>query len=191
MAKPNTFRANVRERAQKAARRAIERSQVDETDLSLALSVYPTDTYNAFFGACREDGQSTERCGALWAILKERGRVSTGDTTTDMTTDNGTETATGRTADEGIAREPVSEAPETIEDAEQAISEADAAYLIVTDGCPGCTEAKREMKDWIDAGFIEVLNIMTSDKAADIAIEEGLEALPILVLEDDGAFTVL
>lgn len=191
MAKPNTLRQNIRERGEKRMRRAIERNQIDETDLSLALSVYPTDTYNDFFGACREDGQTTERCGALWAVLKERGDVPTGETTTDMSDDDTTETATGRTDDTGVAREPVSDEPETIDDVEQLISEADQGYLLVTDGCPDCNTAKQEMQDWIDSGFVEVLNIQTSDKAVDIVIDQNVEAVPVLVMEDDGEFTVL
>lgn len=189
MAHPNTFRTNVMDRARKAMRRSIERAELTDADLDAAFDDYPTDDYNSFFGACREAGHATERCGALWAVLKERGRVPTGEPPSDMNPNDDIQTATGTTSDEGIGREPVSSAPETVDDLEAQFREADQVYLITTDGCPSCAQAKEALADWIDTGMVQVENIQHSDLAADIVIDLNIEGTPTLVMENDGVRT--
>lgn len=179
MAKPNTLFNNVKERAEKAVNRALERLDIDEAEIETAAEEFDLTNYNAFFADCRATDRTTQRCGALWSLLKERGAAPAGEP-------DDTETATGTTDDEETAREPAAPVPETIEQLEAEFHAADQVYLITTTGCPDCQQAKEALKTWIDQGIVEVLNIQESDLGADIVIELGIDATPELVMEHDG-----
>lgn len=186
MAQPNTFRNNVRERAQKEVNRRIERRKVGEDEIDEAADEFNLSGYNAFFADCRGAGKSTARCGALWALLKERGDAPTGDTSSSSSGGGGEQTASGTTDDEGVGRMPAQPGPETVEDLEAEFRSADQVFLVVMNNCPGCDQAEDALSDWIDDGLIEVVNVEEDDVAADIVIETNLDALPALVMETDG-----
>lgn len=178
MAKPNTFRQNVREDAERAVNRALEQNNLDDDELETARSEWTKDSYDEFFADCRRAGKSTSKCGALWTRLKEMGEAPTGD-------DGGDEAGN---PDAPAAAEPALPVPETVEEMEQAFMDADNTYLVVTTGCPVCNEAKEELSSWIDDGLVDVVNVQDSDLAADIVLETGLEGLPALVIENDGEY---
>lgn len=186
MAQPNTLFNNVRERAEKAVNRALERQGLTDAEIDDASDEFATSTYNAFFADCRSAGKTTSRCGALWNALKERDLAPTGPSAADIMDDDTTETATGTTDDTDVGRMPSTPGPETIDELEAEFRQADQVYLVVTSGCPSCNQAKEALSDWIDDGTIQVANVQTDDVAADIVIETNLDALPALVMEVDG-----
>lgn len=179
MARPNTIRQSVREEAARAINRRMEQTHLDESELELARSEWNLDSYNDFFSDCRTTDRSTSRCGAIWTTLKERGDAPT----------DGEDTAGEPSEDSPQAASPALPIPSTVEDMEEQFLAADAVYMVVTTGCPSCEQAKEALQDWIDDGTIEVTDVQTSDKAADIVMETGLDALPALVIESDGEFT--
>lgn len=186
MARPNTFRQNVQEKARKAINRKFERASLTDGDLDRAFDAFATHEYNAFFKDCREAGHPTERCGALWNRLKERGNVPTpdpaapDDPTDDADVSDDRVAAGPPTPDDGAPE------PETLDDLEAELAEADAVYLITTTGCPSCAAAKDALKDWLDAGLVTEANVQESDLGADIVMEQGIDALPAMVIESDG-----
>jgi len=178
MPKPNTLRQQVREDTERAINRRLEQQQLTEEAVDRALEEWETDSYEEFFADCRQAGEDTSRCGALWTRLKEMG---------DVPTDEGGDVDPGN--DEApAAAEPALPVPETVEQIEDAFVMADQAYLVVTTGCPTCNEAKEELSDWIDEGLLEVVNVQESDKGADIVMETGLDALPAMVIEEDDEY---
>lgn len=181
MPKPNTVRQQVREDAERAINRRMEQQQLADDDLDRAAEEWDLSEYTAFFSDCREAGEPTSRCGAIWTRLKERGDVQTGD---DGGDDAGNE-------DAPAAAMPALPVPETVDELEEELRNAERVHLLVTTGCPTCNQVKEELSDWIDEGLVEVQNVQESDLAADIVLETGLDALPALVMENDGEFTPL
>lgn len=181
MANPNTTRQKVREEAERAINRELERTQITDEEVETALSEWDVSAYEKFFADCREAGHDTSRCGAIWTTLKERGEIMSGNPDDDA----------DQAEDTPMAAQPALPVPETIEELESELVDADNVYLLVTTGCPSCEQAREALSDWIDDGLVDVLNIQQSDTAADIVIETGLDALPALVLEDNGDFTAL
>lgn len=179
MPHPNSLRQAVREDAERAINRRLEQDMLDESDLDMAAEEWDLDEYESFFADCREAGHDTSRCGAIWTRLKERGDAPTGGTAgDDMENDDAPEAAM-----------PALPVPETIDELEAEFQDADNVHLLVTTGCPSCNQAKDALSDWIDDGLVDVANVQESDLAADIVIETGLDALPALVMENDGEFT--
>lgn len=178
MPNPHTLRQKVREDAERAINRRMQQDQLDDDDLDRAVDEWDLNNYREFFSDCREEGTSTSRCGAIWTKLKERGDAPTKD---DGDPDVGNDDAPASAA-------PALPIPENVEQIEDAITMADAVYLVVTTGCPTCNQVKEQLSSWIDSGDVEVANVQDSDKAADIVMETGLEAVPSLVLENDGEY---
>lgn len=59
--------------------------------------------------------------------------------------------------------------------------------LLTTTDCRPCTVAKEYLKDKLESGEIEELNIQKSDEAADLAAKHGFQSVPkLLVLDKDG-----
>jgi len=59
--------------------------------------------------------------------------------------------------------------------------------LLTTTNCPPCAAAKSYLKDKIDKGLIQELNIQRSDEGADLAAKYGFSSVPkLLVLDDEG-----
>lgn len=186
MARPNTFVQNVQDKARKAINRKFERESLTDADLDRAFGNFATHEYNAFFKDCRESGHPTERCGALWNRLKERGDVPTDDGPPRDDADAEAGVSADRVADGPPTPSPAAPEPETIDDLEAELAAADAVYLLTTTGCPSCAAAKDALKDWLDAGLVSEENVQESDLAADIVMEQGIDALPAMVLENDG-----
>lgn len=178
MPSPNTFRQKVREDAERAINRRMEEQSIGEDALETAKDEWSLESYENFFGDCRSAGHDATRCGALWTQLKEQGEAPAGGEASD---DAGNEEAPE-------AAMPALPVPETMDEMEEQLREAEGVHLIVTSGCPACNEVKDALSDWIDEGLVTVQNVQESDKAADIVIETGVEALPSLVMENDGEF---
>jgi len=105
MPKPNTLRQQVREDTERAINRRLEQQQLTEEAVDRALEEWETDSYEEFFADCRQAGEDTSRCGALWTRLKEMG---------DVPTDEGGDVDPGN--DEApAAAEPALPVPETVE----------------------------------------------------------------------------
>jgi len=65
-------------------------------------------------------------------------------------------------------------------------------YLITTTDCPACKMVERELKNDIDRGLIQVLNIQESDFGADLVIKLHIMDVPKLVYEKiDGTFGIV
>lgn len=175
MAGPKTLRQRVRERTRKAINRALERDQIAEEEVQAAADAFDLSDYNTFFGECREAGKTTERCGALWNRLKERGIVPTGTSSS---------AGGGSTSRSGSPDTPAAD----LDGLEDEIRGVDAAYLIVTDGCPSCAQAKEVLSGFIDAGTIEPVDPAESGLGADIVLETDLDQVPTLVVQDNGQF---
>lgn len=178
---PNTLAQNVRERTRKIINQKLERQAVTDAALQTAIDDWDRSSYNAFFADCREAGRETARCGAIWNLLKEQGDAPTGG-------DESSADDASADAGEDLPAMPV---PETIDDLEADLQEADNVYLVVTTGCPSCNQAKDALSDWIESGLVEVVNVQKSDLAADIVLDTGLDALPALAMETDGEFTAI
>lgn len=59
--------------------------------------------------------------------------------------------------------------------------------LLTSTDCPPCSTAKNYLRDKIDKGLIQELNIQKSDEAADLAAKYGFQSVPkLLVLDDEG-----
>lgn len=59
--------------------------------------------------------------------------------------------------------------------------------LLTSTACKPCSAAKQYLKDKIDKGLIQELNVQTSDEAADLAAKYGFQSVPkLLVLDDEG-----
>lgn len=186
MPTPNSFRQNIREKARKAVNRKFERDAITDADLDDAVSEFTTDSYNEFFSDCRESGHPTERCGALWNRLKERGDVPTGGDGDGGSgaTDSGP--SDQMTTTEPPTPDPGAPEPETIDELEEALVDCDQVYLITQPGCPACQQAKEVLADWIDEGLVSVEDVQESDLGADIVVENDIGALPAMVMETDG-----
>lgn len=178
MARPNTLRQKVREEAEREINRRMEQRNLDDNDLDTAKEEWTLASYQEFFSDCREAGNDTSRCGALWSQLKERG---------DAPTEAGGEPDVGND-DAPASAQPALPIPENVEQIEDAITMADAVYLLTTTGCPTCAEVKEQLADWIDSGDVEVANVQESETAVDIVMETGIDAVPSLVLENDGEY---
>lgn len=181
MPDPNTLRQNVREDAQKAINRRIERAKVTDADLDTARSEWDLSDYNSFVGDCTKTDRDMARCGAIWNLLKEAGDAPQGGTDDDAE----------ETDLDDPDRMPATPGPETVDELEEELRAADQVYLIVTTGCPSCAQAKERLSDWIDEGVVQVEDVQESDKAADIVLETNLEALPALVIEHDGRLAAI
>lgn len=59
--------------------------------------------------------------------------------------------------------------------------------LLTSTDCPPCVAAKKYLKDKMDKGLIEELNVQKSDEAADLAAKYHFMSVPkLLVLDDEG-----
>lgn len=59
--------------------------------------------------------------------------------------------------------------------------------LLTSSDCKPCSAAKSYLKDKIDKGLIQELNIQKSDEGADLAAKYGFTSIPkLLVLDDEG-----
>lgn len=59
--------------------------------------------------------------------------------------------------------------------------------LLVGDGCEPCENAKALLKKYIERGEIEVLDVKSSDEAADLYIKSEANSVPqLLVVSKDG-----
>jgi len=59
--------------------------------------------------------------------------------------------------------------------------------LITTTDCKPCSAAKQYLKDKLDSGLIEELNVQRSDEAADLAQKYGWTDVPkLLILDENG-----
>jgi hypothetical protein len=66
--------------------------------------------------------------------------------------------------------------------------EVDRMVLLTEAGCPACQEAKDRLSEWIDDGLVEVHDIQESDEGVDIAMEEGIEGVPALLVDTGEEF---
>ena len=59
--------------------------------------------------------------------------------------------------------------------------------LLTSNECKPCSAAKQYLKDKMEKGLIEELNIQRSDEAADLALKYGFQSVPkLLILDDEG-----
>ena len=59
--------------------------------------------------------------------------------------------------------------------------------LLTTTDCKPCSAAREYLKDKIDKGLIQELNIQKSNEAADLVAKYGFQSVPkLLVLDDEG-----
>lgn len=189
MASPQSFRQKVREEARKAINRAIERDEVTETEIEQARREFDLTNYQDFFANCRTLGKTTERCGALWNRLKELGEAPVPDETSGEGSSNAA-TTSSRSGSGASAKQPSGGTTATnLDELEDEMAGADAVYLVITSGCPSCTQAKQALKEFIDNGLVETVDPATSDIGADIILETDISALPTLVMENNGTFT--
>lgn len=170
------FRDAIEDEMRDEVSRRIEQQAVTDDLLDEAAANWNTSDYNDFFADCRGAGHDTRRCGAIWGSLKDRGDVETG----------GSASSSSGSSGGGSAPMPSAPGPETVEQARDELKDADAVHLLVTTGCPTCQQAKEALGEWIEEGLVAVQNVQTSDKAADIILETGIDALPALVIENDG-----
>ena len=71
-------------------------------------------------------------------------------------------------------------------------SDVKNVYLITSTGCPSCDMVEREMKNDIDRGSIQVLNVQESDLGADLVIKLQIMEVPKMVYEKiDGTFGIV
>lgn len=57
--------------------------------------------------------------------------------------------------------------------------------LLTGAGCPGCEQAKEQLKGEIDRGEVRVVDIMDSDPGVDLVSELDIRALPEIITVTD------
>lgn len=147
-----------------AAREIVEDNEITTTD------------FVTFQNAMREAGYADEASDA-WSDLRDEDAIPKGTV--------GSGGGGGSESDGGGE----SESDDSSGGADVDLPEE--MVLLTTTNCPGCAALKQELDGYLDGDPIVVLDIMESDRAADLAAELNMMATPTLLEKRDGEWSVV